>query len=197
MNRLFAMALLALATLVAAQEPPKDAPKQAPKPWIKIVKAGNGYLVGGYIDNVLYGFEIPGTEIKSVGKGEQPLVVVDGVFLQFQVVAKSLFGALDADSLEAFRKYEQKYQAESFRGVTFSDHDFCQNAKVRHRDWVSEMPPNPNAPPDAVRTPYQVYVTFEVGDSVLMVGSAYGNEEQKRATARKIDAICRTFVRER
>jgi hypothetical protein len=187
-----ALALLATATLVqgAAKESPKTGP------WLKVARSANGFLVGGYLDGVLYGFEIPGSDIKSVGEGKQPLMTVDGVFFQVRAIPKSEFASLAPDALEAHKRYEQKLQRQSFQGVTFADHDFCDNSKARHGQWMAEVPPDP-APPAAGRTPYQVYVTFEVGDSVLMVGSAYGNDEQKRAVARKIDGICRSFVRER
>ena len=191
---LAAIALALLATSTVAQDPPKESPKTGP--WLKVAKSANGFLVGGYLDGVLYGFEIPGSEIKPVGDGREPLMTVDGVFLQVRAIRKSEFASIAPDALEAHKRYEQKFQREGFPGATFADHDYCDNSKVRHGQWMMEAPPNP-ALPEGRRTPHQVYVTFEVGDSVLLVGSLYGNDEQKHAMARKIDGICRSFVRER
>ena len=113
------------------------------------------------------------------------------------------YGRTAANPLEAQRKYEQDYQLASFPGVKLSEHDFCNSATLPHGGWIAEIPPRPgdDPPPGSIRdyrrTPFQVYVTFQVADVVLMIGSVYGDENERKAVAAKIGAICGTFVREK
>jgi hypothetical protein len=174
----------------------------ADEPWFKLVEAkGGGYVAGGKLHGASWGFRLPGREIKAMSKpGELPMLMVDGVFLSLVPVGPEAYGRSAANPLEAQKKYEQDHFRKVFPGVKLGEHDFCKGATQPHTAWIAELPanvvdqPGPTPLKNVQRLPFTVVVTFQVADVVLMMTSAYGDEPSRKATAAKIDAICRTFV---
>ena len=187
MNRALALvASLAFASALAQQiQMPKDlqpAPSERP---FSITRSSTGFLAAGNLGGNLWAFHVRGQEFKWLREPSQ-LFAIDGVVMQVRIVKRSAFQVTGPSVLQAHRKFEQEYQAKATPGVTFGDHDMCRNAKLAHLHWLAKS---------AAIT--QAYVTFEVGDNVLMVIVPYENEERRKAAARVIDDVCSSFVRER
>ena len=181
-----AFASLAAAVAFAQQvQMPKDlqpAPSERP---FSITRSSTGYLVGGNLGGNLWAFHVRGQEFKWLREPAQ-LFAIDGVVMQVKLVKRSLFPVTGPSVLQAHRKYEQEYQAKSTPGVTFADHDMCRNSKLPHQHWLATS-----------GNISQAYVTFEVGDYVVLVVAPYENEVRREAVARELDDVCRSFVREK
>jgi hypothetical protein len=63
----------------------------------------------------------------------------------------------------------------------------CHGATTGYREWKATYAANKNYKE-------QVYVTFEIGPtSVMMMNSAYADDEQKKKVEELITSICRTW----
>lgn len=154
-------------------------------PWLNIVKSENGFLFKGHLEGAPYSFDIPGNQIKVAGDNTRPMTLIDNVFFQLVRVKKSDFPTKNTDVLDAHKSYEQKHQKENFEGITLRDNDFCKGSGLKHQYWVMEAPFSENL--------NQVFITVEVGNHVLMIGSAYKNEDQRKAVATKFESLCKSF----
>jgi len=192
-----AAAVCALALPCAAQAPP---PTQ--EPWFKLLEARDGgYIATGKIHGATWMFRIPGQQVKSLGdpRGRQPMFLVDDVIVTVLAVAPSDYVPGARDPLAAQAKYEQDYQRKAFTGVEITELDMCKQSRFPHGGWAAKIPPRPDQGKglkDYRSFPYQVYVTYQISDVVLMINSAYGDEEGRKAVAAKLDAICRSFLRD-
>jgi hypothetical protein len=88
--------------------------------------------------------------------------------------------------LEAHKRFEQKHQSETVKGVTFGDHAMCRDAKFPFQQWTAKR-----------GALVQAYVTFEVGDYVLMIVAPYENEARREAVERAIEDVCASFKKEK
>ena len=187
MNRIAAIvfALFAASAFAQQVEMPKNlqpAPSERP---FSVTRSSTGFLAAGNLGGNLWAFHVRGQDFKWL-REQSRLFAIDGVVMQVRIVNRSNFSITLPSVLQSHKKFEQDYQAKASPGVTFGDHDMCHNAKVPHQHWLAKS---------AAIT--QAYVTFEVGDNVLMVIVPYENEERRKAAARVIDDVCSSFVRER
>ena len=150
-----------------------------------MAESSSGFIAAGNLSGNLWAFHVRGQEFKWLREPSK-LFAIDGVVMQVRLVNRATFPVTVPSVLQAHRKYEQEYQAKASPGVTFADHDMCRNAKLPHQHWLARSA--------AVS---QAYVTFEVGDYVVMVVAPYENEVRERAVARVIDDVCSSFVREK
>jgi len=176
-----------LAGLAAAQGKPQDLPAPPSEKWFSLAKTSSGYVAGGNMVGTLWAFHVRGNELKSLGTGSPPMFAVDGVILQVKAVSRRVLKAGSGNVLDAHKRYEQDHQAQATKGVAFTGHDLCRNAKFAHQQWIASVPGGIS----------QVYVTFEVGDYVLMVVSPYEDEKRRQAVANTIDEVCRSFLVEK
>jgi hypothetical protein len=158
---------------------------QAGEPWLNIVKSENGFLFKGHLDGAPYSFDIPGSDIKVAGDNNRPMVLIDNVFFQIVRVKNSDFSPKGAEVLDAHKAYEQKHLKDNFEGIKLKDVDVCKGSGLKHQYWTMEAPFS--------KTPNQVFVTIEVGNYVLMIGSAYKDEEQRKTMAGKFESLCKSF----
>ena len=177
----------------------------ADEPWFKLLEAKDGgYMATGKLNGGTWFFRIPGQKIGTLGDhgGRQPMLIVDGVPVTVLAVPPEDYGRGARDPLAAQRKYEQDYQRKTIPGVEISELEMCKQSQFPHGGWVAKLPPRADDVPSPGMTeyrrfPYQVYVTYQVSDVVLMINSAYGDDESKKAAAAKLDAICRSFLRDK
>ncbi|MBC8022731.1 MAG: hypothetical protein H7Y14_06410 [Burkholderiales bacterium] len=188
MKRTAALLLLALASsLATAQLDPKNLPDFPSEQWFSLARTSTGYLAGGNLAGTLWAFHVRGDELKKLGEGDPPTFAINGVLLQVKAVSRTVLETGRGGILQAHKKYEQGHQAQTSKGVAFGDHDLCRNAAVPHQQWIARAPSGLT----------QAFVTFEVGDYVLMVVSAYEDEKRRQAVVRAVDDLCRSFKREK
>ena len=174
----------------------------ADEPWFQLLKArDSGFIGTGKLHGASYLFRIPGTEVKSLAeRGSKPIFLVDGVLMTVLAVSPEDYGRDASDPIAAQRKYEQDYQRKTFPGVKFSELEVCAESPLPHGGWVAQLPPRTDTPSnlkDYHGLSYQVFVTYQVSDVVLAIGSAYGDDDDKKKMAAKLDAICRSFMRDK
>jgi hypothetical protein len=189
MNRIAARLFFCVATAASAAAPDApNTPQPAPSErWFSLSRTSSGYLAAGNLGGTLWAFHVRGDDLKSLGSGSPPMFSINGVVLQVKAVSRAVLKSSASDILDAHRKYEQDYQARTLASVTFRDHDMCRNAKVPHRQWIAQSPPGIS----------QAYVTFEVGDYVMMIVAPFEDERRRQAVARVLDDVCVSFQREK
>jgi hypothetical protein len=112
---------------------------------------------------------------------------VDGVLLQLRPVSSKAFAQASASMLDAHREFEQKYQRENFADTTFTSHGMCKGSVQGYREWMTTFADNKG-------WKHQVYVTFEVGPTTVMMANApYGTDAEKAKVATLVAALCRSF----
>lgn len=164
-----------------------DLPKHPVDRAFSLNRSSTGYVAAGNLAGTLYAFHVRGLELKYLGTGSPPMFSIDGVVMQVKIVSRAAFGGAPGKTLETHKRYEQDYQARESKGITFRDHDMCRNAKVPHQQWLAESPGGLA----------QAYVTFEVGDYVVMVVAPYENERRRQVVANAIGDVCGSFSREK
>jgi hypothetical protein len=185
MRRLAALVFFAaFGPFAHAQIDPK-APQAGPETrWFNLDRTSTGYLAAGNLAGTFWAFHVRGQEMKRLAV---TTFAVDGVVFQVRAVPRSVFkGGKGMNALGAHKTFEQQHLAET-RGTTFGDHPFCRDAKLPHQQWTSQAPGDMS----------QAYVTFVVGDYVLMVMSPYESEKRERAVERAFGEVCSTFRTER
>lgn len=195
MIRIVAAVASFFAAAALAQQPqmPKDLQPPPSERWFSVTRSSTGFLAGGNLNGTLWAFHVRGEGFKWLDKGNPPAFAIDGVVMQVKVVNRHLIATTGPSILREHKRFEQDYQAKSTRGVTFRETDICRNAKIAHQQWIAQGPAGASGKPGIA----QAYVTFEVGDYVLMVVAPYENEARQRAVERVIDDVCSSFVREK
>lgn len=185
MRRLAAFAFFAaFGTLAQAQIDPKALQKGPETRWFNLDKTSTGYIAAGNLAGTFWAFHVRGQEMKRL---EVTTFGLDGVIFQVRAVPRNIVkGGTGMNALGAHKAFEQKHLGQT-RGTTFRDHNFCRDAKVPYQQWVSQAPGDMS----------QAYVTFVVGDYVLMVMSPYESEVRERAVERAIGEVCSTFRTEK
>lgn len=186
MKRLAACAFFAACiTLAHAQLDPKSLQAGPETRWFNLDRTSNGYLAAGNLAGTFWAFHVPGQEMKRLAPTTFSL---DGVILQVRAVPRSVFkGGTGANALGAHRKYEQEHLSAEASGTTFRDHGFCRGAAGAHQQWISHAPGGIS----------QAFMTFLVGDYVLMVVAPYENEARERAVERAMGEACASFRTQR
>ena len=171
-----------------AQAPSFDPKTLRPGPetrWFNLDKTSTGYIAAGNLANTFWAFHVRGQEMKRL---EVTTFSLDGVILQVRAIPRSIVkGGSGMNALGAHKAYEQAHLAGETKGVTFRDHNYCRDAKVPYQQWISQAPNGIS----------QAFVTFIVGDYVLMVGSPYENTVRENAVARALGEVCGTFRTEK
>jgi hypothetical protein len=182
MRRLFAGALLAaFATFACAQVDPKTLQGGPETRWFNLDRTSTGYIAAGNLAGTFWAFHVRGQEMKRLAVTTFSL---DGVILQVRAIPRSVVkGGTGMNPLGAHKAYEQRHLSEETPGSTFRDHDFCREAKVPHEQWISQAPGGIS----------EAFVTFLVGDYVLMVASPYENDVRERAVERAVGEACSTL----
>jgi hypothetical protein len=185
MRRLAALAFFAaFVTLAHAQTDPKTLQRGPETRWFNVDRTTTGYIAAGNLAGTFWVFHVRGQEMKRLAV---TTFALDGVVLQVRAVPRSIFkGGTGMNALGAHKVFEQQHLAEA-KGTTFRDHAFCRDAKVAYQQWISQ------APGDMA----QAYVTFVVGDYVLMVMSPFESEMRERAVERAFGEVCSTFRTEK
>jgi hypothetical protein len=185
MRRLAAFAFfIASATLAHAQVDPKTLQKGPETRWFNLDKTSTGYIAAGNLAGTFWAFHVRGQEMKRL---EVTTFGLDGVIFQVRAIPRKVIkGGTGMNALGAHKAFEQKHLSQT-KGTAFRDHDFCRDAKVPHQQWISQAPGDMS----------QAYVTFLVGDYVLMVMSPYENEVRERAVEHAIGEVCSSFRTER
>jgi hypothetical protein len=172
---------VAFAACAQAQVDPKT-PLPGPETrWFNLDRSSSGYIAAGNLAGTFWAFHVRGSEMKRLAATTFSL---DGVILQVRAVPRTVVkGGTGLNALGAHKAYEQQHLAEDTKGTTFRDHNYCRDAKVPHQQWVSQAPGGVS----------EAFVTFLVGDYVLMVGSPYENDVRERRVERAIGEVCSTF----
>ena len=178
-------------SLALAADPPKDLPKERPKHPVdrafSLNRTSTGYIAAGNLAGTLYAFHVRGHELKYLGTASPPAFSIDGVVMQVKLVPRAAFGGPPAKMLETHKRFEQDHLAGTAKGMTFRDHDMCRRAKFPYQQWLAESAGNIS----------QAFVTFEVGDYVVMVVAPYENERRRQLVASAIGDVCESFGREK
>jgi hypothetical protein len=154
-------------------------------PWLEVRKRDGLLVFSGQVEGTRWAFVIPGSDIKQA-EG-QPVMMVDGLLLQIRPVSRKAFESEPGPMLDAHRGWEQKYQRESFPDASIAPNAMCKGAITGYREWKATFAGNKNYKE-------QVYMTFEVGPtSVMMMNSAYTNDEEKKKVEDLVANICRTW----
>ena len=149
--------------------------------WFNLDRTSTGYLVAGNLAGTFWAFHVRGLEMKRLAVTTFSL---DGVIVQVRAIPRKVVtGGTGMNPLGAHKAYEQAHLLEETKGTTFRDHNFCRDAKVPYGQWISQAPGGIS----------QVFVTFVVGDYVLMVTAPFENEVRERAVERAIGEACSTF----
>jgi hypothetical protein len=182
MRLLAACALFAaFATHAQGQVDPKSLQRGPETRWFNLDRTSTGYVAAGNLAGTFWAFHVRGSEMKRLAATTFSL---DGVILQVRAIPRSIVkDGTGMNALGAHKAYEQQHLAEDSKGTTFRDHDYCRDAKVPHQQWVSQSPGGIS----------EAFVTFLVGDYVLMVGSPYENDVRERHVERAIGEVCSTF----
>src|SRR5258706_2188787 len=181
MTRLVALALFAaFGTLAHAQTDPKTLQSGPETRWFNLDRTSTGYLAAGNLAGTFWVFHVRGQEMKRLAV---TTFALDGVIFQVRAIPRSIIkGGTGMNALGAHKAFEQQHLSEA-KGTTFREHNFCRDAKAPHQQWISQAPGEMS----------QAYVTFLVGDYVLMVMSPYESEDRERAVERAIGEVCSTF----
>jgi hypothetical protein len=157
-------------------------------PWLSIVKSTDGFLFEGRLERTEFSFDIPGDRIQ-VGRQEEPgdpaTMAIDDLYFSVVSVSTSDFAPTGPDILGSYREYEQQYERENLDHVVLSDLDVCEGASLQHVSWQMEAP--------AVKVPAQTFMAVVAGDYVVVVGSAFENDEQKEQMLGKFAGLCESF----
>ena len=188
MKRLAACALFAVSICAFAQLDPKTVRPPPNERWLSIDKTTTGYVAGGNLGGTLWAFHLLGEKMKRLGDEASGTFSIDGVVVQLRPVPRSVIKGADRGLLQAHKRYEQEHLAATMKGATFSDHDYCRGAKVPHQQWTAQRAAGGLA---------QAYVTFDLGDYVMMVVMPYENETRRQAVARAFEELCGSFQREK
>lgn len=182
MRRIAALLAVVLApTLAAAQVDPKAPGKGPETRWFNLDRSSTGFIAAGNLAGTFWAFHVRGHEMKRLAVTTFSL---DGVILQVRAVPrKAVEGGSGMNPLGAHKAYEERHLSQDTKGTTFGDHDYCRDAKVPYQQWVAKAP-------DGIS---QAFVTFLVGDYVLMVGSPYENDIRERRAAQALAEVCSTF----
>lgn len=192
MKRLAVVLAWALVPALAAAQAidPRKLPPASSTRWFNLNKTSTGYVAAGKLGDEIWAFHVRGDELRNFPETSSPTFSIDGVVLQVKAVHRGAFASDGHDVLEAHRKYEQEFERKRAEGaIQYTDTRVCAGAKLPHREWVAQSTRG--------ETVSRAYVTFQVGDYVLMVVAPYENELRARTVARAIDEICRSFTREK
>ena len=149
--------------------------------WVNLDRTSTGYIAAGNLAGTFWAFHVRGHEMKRLAV---TTFSVDGVILQVRAVPRSIVkGGNGMNPLGAHKAFEQQHLVEDTPGTTFRDHGYCRDAKVPHQQWISQAPGGIS----------QAFVTFLVGDYILMVALPYENAERERHVERAIGEVCSTF----
>ena len=180
MKLLAALAFAMAPAIAAAQVDPKTLQAPPASRWFNLDRSSTGYVAGGNLGGMLWAFHVRGYEMKRL----QPTTFsIDGAILQVRAVPRESVKDAQGGLLAAHKRAEQAYQAKGMAGVTFVEHDFCRGSSVAHEQWVARAPSGVA----------QAFVTFEVGDYILMVMSPYENEQRRAVAARSLGEVCSTL----
>jgi hypothetical protein len=186
MRRLAALAFFA--AVHAGAQAPFDPKKVVPGPetrWFNLDKTTTGVLAAGNLAGTFWAMHVRGNELKRLAV---TTFSVDGVILQVRAIPRTVIkGGTGMNALGAHKAYEQEHLAAEAKGTTFGDHDYCRDAKVAHQQWIARSPGGIS----------QAFVTFLVGDYVMMIGSPYENAVRENAVARALAEVCATFRTEK
>ncbi len=182
MRRLAACAFVAaFASLVHAQIDPKPLEKGPETRWFNLDRTSTGYIAAGNLAGTFWAFHVRGHEMKRLAVTTFSL---DGVILQVRAIPRSVVkGGTGMNPLGAHKAFEKEHASGETPGIAFRDHNFCRDPKVPHEQWVSQAPGGVS----------QAFVTFLVGDYVLMLAAPFENEIRERAVERAIGDACSTF----
>jgi uncharacterized protein (DUF2252 family) len=156
--------------------------QQAPETrWFNLDRTSTGYIAAGNLGGTLWAFHVRGFEMKKLAPTTFSL---DGVVLQVRAIPKrALKLAGPADVLGAHKAYEQKHIAATAAHVAFRSHEFCRSASVPYQQWIAQVPGGIT----------QAFVTFLVGDYILMVMAPYENAKREELAGRALGEVCTTF----
>lgn len=188
MKRLAAIAFLAASGAAFSQVNPETLAAPPSERWFTLDRTSAGYVAGGNLAGTLWAFHVQGDKMKRLGSEASTTFSIDGVVLQVRPVPRSVIKGAASGVLEAHKRYEQEHQAGTTPGVTFGSHDLCRGAKIPFQQWTAQR---------ASGGLVQAYVTFEVGDYVMMIVAPYENEVRRTAVARALGDACRSFRREK
>ena len=185
MRRLAAFVFLAaFGPFVHAQIDPKTLQGGPETRWFNLDRTSTGYIAAGNLAGTFWAFHVRGQEMKRLAV---TTFALDGVVLQVLAIPRKIIkGGTGMNALGAHKAFEQQHLAET-KGTVFRDHSFCRDSKAPYQQWISQAPGDMS----------QAYVTFLVGDYVLMVMSPYESEARERAVERAIGEICSTFRTEK
>ena len=186
MKRLALFLLFAAGIALAhAGVDPKSVQQGPETRWFNLDRTSTGYLAAGNLAGTFWAFHVGGQEMKRLAATTFSL---DNVVLQVRAVPRSVFkGGTGMNALGAHKEYEQRHLADETKGTTFRDHAFCREAKAPHQQWISQAPGGIS----------QAFVTFLVGDYVLMVAAPYENDARESAVARAMGEVCASFRTQR
>jgi acetaldehyde dehydrogenase (acetylating) len=162
--------------------------RHKPEPWLAIVKSQDGFLFQGHVERTAFAFDIIGDQIQVAEQedpGDPARMVIDGVFFTVMRVQKSDFAAADPDVLVAYRKSEQQYEKEQFGRVELSELDLCKGASLKHESWGLKALD--------IAAPTQAYMAVDAGNYVIVVSSAFANDEEEARMLGKFSSFCRSF----
>ena len=183
MRRIAALLVMVLAPVVAVgQLDPKAPPQKGPETrWFNLDRTSTGYIAAGNLAGTFWAFHVRGKEMKQLAVATFSL---DGVVVQVRAVPrKAVKGGTGMNALGAHKAYEERRLSQEAGGTTFRDHDYCRDAKVPYQQWVAKAPNGIS----------EAFVTFVVGDYVLMVASPYESDVRERRTAQALAEVCSTF----
>jgi len=174
----FFAALPAFAQVQIEQNAPQRGPETR---WFNLDKTSTGYIAAGNLAGTFWAFHVRGSEFKRLAVTTFSL---NGVILQVRAIPRSIVkGGTGMNALGAHKVYEQQHLLEEAKGTTFRDHSYCRDAKQPHQQWTSQAPGGLS----------QAFVTFLVGDYVLMVASPYENAAREQGVERALGEVCSTF----
>ena len=184
MKTLIAICVIVLSAAAAAAAKDSD-------PWLGIFKSEDGFLFQGHLERTPFSFNIPGDRInvaQQEGSDDSTArTLIDDMFFSVASVRKSEFPKANPDILISYRNWEQQYEKEQLDGVVLSDLDVCKSAPLRHESW--EMRPR------NIKAPPQVFMATEVGNYILVIGSAFAHADDREKVLSKFSQLCKTFKR--
>lgn len=158
------------------------------EPWLSIIKSTDGFLFEGRFERTEFSFDIPGDQIQVAQQevpGDPAMMAIDNLFFSIDSVNISEFALIGPDILSSYREYEQQYEQENLGNVVLSDLDVCEGASLQHESWQLEISDG-EAPP-------QTFMAVIAGDRVIVVGSAFANDEEKKQMLSKFSGVCESF----
>lgn len=157
-------------------------------PWLSIVKSTDGFLFEGRLERTEFSFDIPGDRIQVAEQrepGDPARMAIDDLFFSVVPVSTSEFAPTGPDTLASYREYEQQYEQDNFDHAVLSDLDVCEGASLRHVSWQLEAL--------ELKAPAQTFMAVAAGNYVIVVGSAFANDEEKKRMLSKFSALCESF----